>query len=344
MPKLPTKPWWRASHKAWYVTYRGEQIQLAKGKENRQAARRALADLLAKGKPRVKGDLTTLRQLMNLWLDRSAKTNQPVTVEGHRWVTGNFCDYVGDSVPAIEVTENHVAGWIAARKWQRGTRSQNVSVIRAAFNYGVRSRIVEFNPCAGLSYGSPPARMLMMTKAQSDRLIEYARTACTKQLHELLIVLHATGMRPSEAYRLEAGWISLDFSVATFPKHKTSGTTRRARKVYFPESIQPLLRDLATRNPMGPMLRNRKGNPWSTRNTQSRMRWARMRLGFGPECCLESLRHQWITDALENGVPIATVAELCGNSVAVIVKHYSKLASRVDHLSTASNTVRPRNT
>ena len=75
-------------------------------------------------------------------------------------------------------------------------------------------------------------------------------------------------------------------------------------------------------------------------NASTRMRHVREKLGYGKECTLESFRHQWITDALERGVPIATVAELAGNSVAVISRHYSKLANRTDHLSESANSVR----
>jgi integrase len=64
------------------------------------------------------------------------------------------------------------------------------------------------------------------------------------------------------------------------------------------------------------------------------------KLGYGPEGALESFRHQWITDALERGVSIATVAELCGTSPEIIATHYSKLRHRAEHLADAAAQVR----
>ena len=44
-------------------------------------------------------------------------------------------------------------------------------------------------------------------------------------------------------------------------------------------------------------------------------------------------RHSFATDALENGVGIAQVAELLGHSsTEMVMKHYSKLSQRVQHL------------
>ena len=48
-------------------------------------------------------------------------------------------------------------------------------------------------------------------------------------------------------------------------------------------------------------------------------------------------RGAFATDALENGVPIATVAELLGHqSTAMVSKHYSSLSERTEHLRKAA--------
>lgn len=341
MPKLPIKPWWRSDRDAWFVTYKGKQRQLARGKNNKAEANKALAKLLSEKKPRVVGDLTSVRGMLDMWLERGRQVNRPSTNGRHEWTANSFALFIGDEFPASHVTENHIAGWVASRNWQRGTKVQNLNTIRAAFNYAVRQGLLDKNPCLGLSYGQAPPRIHMMTREQSEAALRFAEEHMSPRFYELIRVLHATGMRPSEAARLETAWLSDDFSVATIRVHKTSKVSTKPRKVYFPATIQPLIRELARRSPRGPLILCSTGRAWAPNNAGVRMRRVRKALGFGPECCLESFRHQWITDALENGVPIATVAELSGNSVAIISRHYSKLASRTQHLGSAVDSVRP---
>ena len=49
-----------------------------------------------------------------------------------------------------------------------------------------------------------------------------------------------------------------------------------------------------------------------------------------------SYRHTYITDALERGVDVATVAELVGTSVETIQRHYGHLSTRHNHLKEAA--------
>jgi integrase len=68
----------------------------------------------------------------------------------------------------------------------------------------------------------------------------------------------------------------------------------------------------------------------------------RGRLKMGREATAKSFRHGFITDALEAGVPIATVAELAGHrGTKMIERTYSKLRERKGHLRDAARKVRP---
>ena len=65
-----------------------------------------------------------------------------------------------------------------------------------------------------------------------------------------------------------------------------------------------------------------------------RFRNLRARLDLPRGVCAYVYRHGFCTDALEKGIPIATVAELMGHAnTAMISKVYSKLSERRRHLA-----------
>jgi integrase len=207
------------------------------------------------------------------------------------------------------------------------------------FTFGIRNRLVNASPASGVKVGKSASRMLMMTSQQTERLFELLERG-QRGFHDLCRFCYLTGCRPSEAYRLEARHIVTERKWATLPSGKTTRVTGRPRKIYLCDEALRLVLRLAVRHPAGPLFRNSLGNRWVESSTTKRMHKARAALGYGRECTLESFRHQWITDALEQGKPIATVAELCGTSPAMIARTYSKLRERTDHLSQAAASVR----
>lgn len=53
-----------------------------------------------------------------------------------------------------------------------------------------------------------------------------------------------------------------------------------------------------------------------------------------------TIRHSYITDALERGVPVATVAELAGHKdLKMIATHYGHLSEKRHHLAEAARRV-----
>jgi hypothetical protein len=47
-------------------------------------------------------------------------------------------------------------------------------------------------------------------------------------------------------------------------------------------------------------------------------------------------RNTWICVAIERGVPLPIIAELVGNSVEVLIKHYVHMAGKKDALKAAA--------
>jgi site-specific recombinase XerD len=95
-----------------------------------------------------------------------------------------------------------------------------------------------------------------------------------------------------------------------------------------------LTRRLLTRVPRGtPLFRNEDGKPWTNNAIRCRFRRVRQKLGLGDDIVAYLYRHAVCTDLLESGAGIAQAAEILGHKDAkMIMRHYSKLRERREHL------------
>jgi len=69
---------------------------------------------------------------------------------------------------------------------------------------------------------------------------------------------------------------------------------------------------------------------------------ARKKAGLGDDLMVAyAVRHQYITDALARGVPIAIIAEMCGTSPEMIDRVYSHISEKKSLFLQAANLIRP---
>lgn len=111
----------------------------------------------------------------------------------------------------------------------------------------------------------------------------------------------------------------------------------------MPEALE-LTRELIARHPEGPLFLNSRGKPWTCNAVRIRFRNLRKRHPELKGIVAYSYRSSFATDALESGVPDATVAALLGHTnTATLHKHYARLSGRLDHLKDAAGKAsRPR--
>ena len=115
---------------------------------------------------------------------------------------------------------------------------------------------------------------------------------------------------------------------------KTTEATGEKRCVYLTPALSALCRTLAEENPTGPLFRNTRGEPWTRNAIRIRFRRLRKKLGLPAGVVAYAFRHTYITEALEKGVPIASLAELAGHANTVMIsKVYSKLSQKRRHLA-----------
>jgi integrase len=313
-------------------------MPLARGKKNKEEADRAFHAMMSR-KPtsRPRAARASLGEVRDAYIESVKARLRPTTIRQYTWVLGAFVEHLGESTPADEVGEADILRWLSRLSIDRSGMAAYSKIVKSMFSKAARWRMIPDNRAAGLQIRHTQKQRLVPTREQAQRIIGEASGA-TKTL---VLFLWATGARPSEVASLqvehlrrgEAGWH------ATL-ESKTSGATGKARTIRLPASMTPEVDRLAGDRTKGPLLLRANGRPWNIHAMSRALARLRRKLGYGLECCPGSFRHLWITDMLEAGVPIATVAELAGNSPAVISKHYSRLRQRTAHLDEAANKVR----
>lgn len=330
------EPRWYPRRGGWYVWVRGKLHRLAVGKGSKEEAWKQYHRLMLEEEPNRRKEPVSFSVLADLLLD---------WVKGHRgeltftWYLRHLCSAArsfGD-VMAHEIRPAHVHRWLDRSGWGRSTQHGAITAVKRATRWGVRQGLIDSDPLDGLEKPGIARRRLIPTPDQARMFLD----SVDGPFRDLLFLLHETGMRPSEAYRVEASHVDWARSHVVFADHKTSSVDGRPRVIYLTTAAMDLLRRLAQAHPEGPLLRNKRGAPWTRHAVAHRFARLRKRLGMGGEATADALRHLFVTDCLDKGVPIATVAELAGHkSTAMVERHYGHLHERHAHLLDAVSRVR----
>jgi integrase len=241
----------------------------------------------------------------------------------------------GNSVSPKEVTK-----FLGEQtKWGVTTRCGAITAIKRAWKWAKDEGHLTLNPLEKLKKPRPKRREEIPDDQEIDRFLAAAKP----EFRQLLDFLHATGCRPGEASMIERRHLDLVNREVRFRigEDKTSGKTGRPRVIHLNETATAILSSLLTTGVTGPLFRNSRGRPWNEHSISCAVRKIRERAGLDERVVAYALRHHWATDALARGVPLATVAEMMGNSPEMVAKVYSHLSDKKALLLAAANQVRP---
>jgi integrase len=337
--RLPEGPWYRAQCDAWYVKIDGRQVRLAKGKANKKAALEAFHRLMALGPAGLpkKSELLTAH-VCDLFLKWSERHHDERTFRWYRSFLNSFCncESVG-TLAAAEVKPYHVTHWLDEHPKWKNSRRCAVICVKRAFNWAHAEGLLKENPLRSLK--KPPAvrRERIVTPEEWAALVAAVRD---QEFRDFLFALRETGCRPGEVRKVTAEQVNLELGVWVLEQHKTRKKTGLPRVVYLTPGMVELCKRLCERWPEGPIFRGpeRKGDrPYSRNALRCRFRRLRVKLPQLKGVISYTLRHTYITDALERGVPVATVAELAGHKdLKMIQQHHAHLSEKRQHLQDAA--------
>jgi integrase len=139
--------------------------------------------------------------------------------------------------------------------------------------------------------------------------------------------LFSTGCRPSEAIALT--WEFVDPALEKIYFHraiverKEKGPKTKRREFPCNEALRDLLKEIRERSPSGLLFRSKEGlhvdpsNFWR-RDWKPKLEIAGVRYRRPYQC-----RHTFISECVNKGIPLPTIADWVGNSPKVILDHYA---------------------
>lgn len=326
------KPFFRASKQAWYLQLGHRQISLGKDRDAAFTRYRQIL-LHEQGVSGTDDRQYLVAEICDLFLESCQATCDPSTYDWYRRFLSDFCRYV-KLLGVAELKPFHVTRWIQTKTWGPTSQGRVLGALKRAFNWAVGEGLLADNPIRHMK--KPPSKRRERYLTAEERRQILAAVQC-KAFRLFLFALSQTGARPGEISQVTAEQIDLQHGAWILRKHKTAKKTGRPRVIYLTPPMVNLCRKLVAERPTGPIFLNGRNRPWTRNAIRCRFRALRQRLGLDPGVVAYCYRHSYITDALERGVPDATVAELVGHtSTDMIHRHYSHLSEKRDYLSQAA--------
>jgi|SRR5579884_4107632 len=330
------RPWYRKQNDTWYTCLHGRQVPLCKGKDNKAEAQRRYFQLMAAEDGRLpEAADTTVAQVADLFLDWSYRHNKPRTYAWYKDFLQDFCDRHG-GLRALQLKPLHVSGWLDRHGgWNDGARRCAVTAVKRCFNWAVDEGVLPFSPVKKVR--KPPAgrRDRVLTDAERREILSAIKD---QPFRDFVFAMQQTGCRPSEVARVSSEHVNLELGLWVFGEHKTRKKTGRPRVVYLTPAMVELTGKLLAKYPTGPLFRGpRGGRPFSRNGIRCRFRRLREKLPHLKGVISYTYRHSYVTDALENGVGVAQVAELVGHcSTGMVMRHYQHLREKREHMKQAA--------
>lgn len=351
MPRTPSIRYYD-SRAGYYTKYHGKQHLLAAGPKDEPAG------------PTYQAAVTRFAQIMHAEEETRAEDNSPASAiiaryffslqrEGRKATLHQARTMLDPAIAEFghvkvkDVKPYVVRDWIDKMKqWNSSTRHTAISCLSRAFYWAKAEGMVTANPIADMSKPEKLVRgkEVIIPEGLQDVLIATANPEFAK----VLKVLRDTGCRPGEVgnacchhYKREIGALVYSWNAGDF-RWKNAKKTQKDRVIYLTPALQGMVEEeIAKRGGEGPIFRTIRRSTWTANNLVNRM-MVLLELPPVVEWCEEnkfdrdkvmcySFRHSYITRMLKAGCPIKILADLCGTSVGMIEKNYSKVHD--DHLA-----------
>jgi integrase len=341
------KPWQRKQNGIWYVTIGGQQINLGRDKKEAhdQWHRMCAAEKRQSDKDPLFSEVLASYVL---WAKKEVRNGSlsAKTLKDYVWYLDRFGVRFGEW-PVSQFEPQHLTDWLAEQEnWGNAGQRGLITALNRVLSWAKMERRIAENPIEG--YKKPPQRRrdrLVQSDEHRSMILEVrnapSASASDKQFQLVLIAIKHTGGRPQDVSRACVEFVSQDGKRWILPEHKRKKHTAKPKTVYLSPCLQTITKMVAGARESGPLFRGRRGE-LSVNAIGCRIKRIKKKLGISSDLIAYTYRHTYITDALQNGVDAATVAELVGTSIQMIERHYGHLCQRHDHMTDAAAKVQRR--
>lgn len=316
------KPFFRLQTRCWYVQLGKKQINLGPDEE---AAWEKYHELMLQ-REEISTSVSTVVVLLDEYLDWLNKKRKPGTYEKSKHYLTLFAKHIGGKLRIDQMSARIVTQWTDAYPdWKPNTIHDAMSIVQAAFNWGVRQQLIARNPI--LHIPDKPGRQRREIVYSTDDW-KSIRARVKDKFGEFLDFMWETGCRPLEARSFEARHVDLKNSLIHFPPTEAKGELRD-RIIYLTTASRAIVERNLHRQ--GPLLVNTRGKPWTKNAINSRFQ--RLKKKLGRPMCAYAIRHSFATEGLKAGFDSITLAQLMGHAdTTMISRTYSHLARNPDYL------------
>jgi integrase len=344
---MQKKPFFRSFDGCWYayrqVGTKRKQVKLLdkeglpiRGLDREEDAFKAFCRFMSDDPAHVpEPSSLTVAKLCDLFLDHSLRHNDARTYDWYKSYLQSFCDTFGN-MQALKVKPIHVSRWLDANPGWTTSRRCAIVALKRSYNWANDEGLIDENPLKRVKRPQNKRRERIPTTEERQHILAAIKD---EPFREFVFAMQETGARPGEVRKVTAAHFSEENEAWILPEHKTKKKTGKSRVIYLTPAMIALTKKLAKQWPEGPIFRGpkRKGcKPYSRNAVRCRFRRLRAKLPQLKGIVSYSYRHGFITDALERGVPVATVAELAGHTdLKMIQEHYGHLSERRKHLQDA---------
>lgn len=227
--------------------------------------------------------------------------------------------------PLEKLRAPHIKAWFHGLKMSKPSANRTLTTLKAALNFAVSNRLVAATAVQEWAEVKPykdasKRRDLYLDLQQRRALLAETHGA----LRNLLEAAMLTGARAGELVNATRGQFDARLGCIQFAG-KTGPRT-------IPLSVPALAlfkRLAGSKLPAARLLVRDDGKPWAHSDWDELVRTAAAAAKLPPKTCLYTLRHSFITQAVQDGLSILDVARLVGTSVMMIEKHYGHLVHTV---------------
>lgn len=227
--------------------------------------------------------------------------------------------------PLEKIRTPHIKAWFHGLEMSKASANRTLTALKAALNFAVSNRLVSAS--AAQEWAEVKAykdaskrRDLYLDLKQRRALLATTHGA----LRDLLEAAMLTGARAGELVNATRGQFDARLGCISF-RGKTG-----PRTVPLSAPALALFKRLSdSKLPAARLLVRDDGKPWAHSDWDELVRRAAADAKLPPKTCLYTMRHSFITQAIQDGLSILDVARLVGTSVMMIEKHYGHLVHTV---------------